>query len=200
MNLPTHVSAFTYRHCEYQSLEYLHVLPDAQAVHPVHPLPPHWPYKVCVHEVELAEAELLVVVLELLVVVVDALDVVVVATDVELLALDVEVDNVVADELELELEPPPLLEPPPGPETLVVKDPLSIYTPEKYKSSSVSAYPSRGNSRTPRCQSAPLLLVLALMGETVSTRSSAPVECQKPTVPAEKSISVRRMGGGGFAC
>lgn len=67
--------------------------------------------------------------------------------------------------------------------------PDSMYTPEKYKSSSVSAYPSLGSSRTPKCQSAPLLLVLALMGDTSSTRSSLPVECQNPTVAALKSIS-----------
>lgn len=67
--------------------------------------------------------------------------------------------------------------------------PLSTYTPEKYRSSFASAYPSRGSSSTPRCQSAPLLLVLALTGATSCVRLSPPVECQKPTVLALKSIS-----------
>lgn len=53
----------------------------------------------------------------------------------------------------------------------------------------LSEYPLLGSSSTPRCQSAPLLLVLALTGDTVSLRGSAPVECQKPTVLALKSIS-----------
>ncbi len=33
-----------YKHCEYQSFEYLQVDPLAQHVGPVHPIPPHWPY------------------------------------------------------------------------------------------------------------------------------------------------------------
>lgn len=34
----------TYRHCEYQELEALQV-PEEQQVAPVHPEPPHWPYR-----------------------------------------------------------------------------------------------------------------------------------------------------------
>lgn len=56
---------------------------------------------------------------------------------------------------------------PPGPETVVVRVPLSMYTPDQYRSSVSSGYPSLGSSSTPTCQSAPLLLVLALMGATV---------------------------------
>lgn len=31
-----------YRHCEYQSLDFTHVVPEAQVVQPVQPFPPHW--------------------------------------------------------------------------------------------------------------------------------------------------------------
>lgn len=31
-----------YRHCEYQSFEYLQVNGEAQTVQPPYPIPPHW--------------------------------------------------------------------------------------------------------------------------------------------------------------
>jgi hypothetical protein len=40
----TSLASLPHRHCEYQSLEYLQVLPLWQHVAPVHPFPPHWPY------------------------------------------------------------------------------------------------------------------------------------------------------------
>ncbi len=67
---------------------------------------------------------------------------------------------------------------PPGPETLVVISPLSMYTPEKCQSSAaVSLRPVEdGSLSTPRCQSAPLNDALTDTGGTVSVRSSLPVE------------------------
>jgi len=67
---------------------------------------------------------------------------------------------------------------PPGPETLVVISPLSMYTPEKCQSSAaVSLRPVEdGSLSTPRCQSAPLDDALTDTGGTVSARSSLPVE------------------------
>lgn len=66
--------------------------------------------------------------------------------------------------------------------TDVVRDPLSTYTPEKYQSSApVPSLPCRGNLRTPKCQSAPLLDVLAEKGPAVLTSVLLPVECQKVT-------------------
>ena len=73
-------------------------------------------------------------------------------------AANVLVDSVVdgeADSLEEGAEPPPeeLL---PGPETDVVMDPDSMYTPPKYQSSApLSPLEAIGRRRTPRCQSAP---------------------------------------------
>lgn len=37
-----------YKHCEYQSLLYLHVVPEAQTLHPVYVRPPHWPQRATV--------------------------------------------------------------------------------------------------------------------------------------------------------
>jgi hypothetical protein len=34
-----------YIHCEYQSFEYVHLLPVEHVVGPVYPIPPHCPYK-----------------------------------------------------------------------------------------------------------------------------------------------------------
>lgn len=67
---------------------------------------------------------------------------------------------------------------PPGPETLVVISPFSMYTPEKCQSSgAVSLRPvDDGSLRTPRCQSAPLEEALTETGGTISLRSSASVE------------------------
>jgi hypothetical protein len=66
--------------------------------------------------------------------------------------------------------------------TEVVSDPLSTYTPEKYQSSApVPSLPCRGNRSTPKCQSAPLLDVLAENGPAVLTSVLLPVECQKVT-------------------
>jgi len=67
---------------------------------------------------------------------------------------------------------------PPGPETLVVISPLSIYTPEKCQSSAaVSLRPVEdGSLSTPRCQSAPFDDALTDTGGTVSVRSTLPVE------------------------
>lgn len=87
------------RHWEYQSLEYLQVLPEAHVVQPVHPTPPHWPYRDAV-QVEVAEAALLLVELVLVVdalEVVDTLDV----ERVELRAVEVVLDATDDDELEL---------------------------------------------------------------------------------------------------
>lgn len=69
-----------------------------------------------------------------------------------------------------------------GPTTEVVSDPLSTYTPEKYQSSApVPSFPCLGNLKTPKCQSAPLLDVLAENGPAVLTSVLLPVECQKVT-------------------
>ena len=75
------------------------------------------------------------------------------------------------------------------PPTLVVSSPSSMYTPLKNQSSapSLSAWP--GSLRTPRCQSLPSEEVLASKGPAVCFNSSLPVECQKATEPASKSIS-----------
>jgi len=77
-----------------------------------------------------------------------------------------------------ELEAPEELEDSPGPDTLVVSEPLSMYTPEKCQSSApVSLRPvDEGKRRTPKCQSAPLDDAVTATGETVSFRSSPPVE------------------------
>ena len=77
-----------------------------------------------------------------------------------------------------EFEEPEKLEDPPGPDTLVVSEPLSMYTPEKCQSSAaVSLRPvDEGRRRTPKCQSAPLDDAVTETGETVSLRSSPPVE------------------------
>ena len=66
----------------------------------------------------------------------------------------------------------------PGPETLVVRSPFSMYTPEKRQSSAaVSVRPVvDGRRRTPRCQSAPFDEAETLTGPTVFTKSLAPVE------------------------
>lgn len=74
---------------------------------------------------------------------------------------------------------------PPGPATEVVIDPFSMYTPEKKKSSVVSALPL-GSSRTPTCQSAPLEEVETDTAGTVRARGLEPVEDQRATVFAEK--------------
>jgi len=76
---------------------------------------------------------------------------------------------------------------PPGPATEVVRDPFSMYTPEKKKSSLVSACPVTGSSRTPTCQSAPLEETAADIAGTVRARAAEPVECQRAIVLAEKS-------------
>lgn len=47
--------------------------PDAHAVQPVHPWPPHWPYRVCAHEEEDGVVEDVAVVVVVVVVVLDAL-------------------------------------------------------------------------------------------------------------------------------
>lgn len=187
----------------------MHVLPDAQTVQPVHDVPPHCAYFAAVH-VELADAAALELVV--VVVVVDVLEEVVIVARVVLLPLLTPAED---DELE-PVDPTKHVsvaqrnqrhrktttttqssvgrhDSPPGPETLVERLPLSTYTPEKNRSSSASAYPSRGSSSTPRCQSAPLELVLALTGPTSWVRASAPVECQKATVLAVKSISFLRL-------
>lgn len=53
----THIFLRTrYRHCEYQSFRYVHVLPDTQHVGPVQLFPPH-----CSHLAEQLEAEVVVV-------------------------------------------------------------------------------------------------------------------------------------------
>jgi len=65
----------------------------------------------------------------------------------------------------------------PGPDTLVVNLPLSIYTPLKCQcSGAVSIRPVvDGSLKTPRCQSSPLEDALTEIGATVRLRSSAPV-------------------------
>jgi len=130
--------------------------------------------------VVVAAADVVVVVLLIVVVVFGAVD-------VEKVVACVVVD-VAAFELDEGEEPPEL---PPGPETDVVIEPFSIYTPEKYQSSTSGELSAElpGSLRTPKCQSSPLDEVLAEIGATTWTRSSEPVECQKPTVLAEKSIS-----------
>lgn len=66
--------------------------------------------------------------------------------------------------------------------TDVVSDPLSTYTPLKNQSSApVPSLPERGRRSTPKCQSAPLLDVLAENGPAVLTSVLLPVECQKET-------------------
>lgn len=66
--------------------------------------------------------------------------------------------------------------------TDVVSDPLSTYTPLKYQSSApVPSFPCLGKRRTPKCQSAPLLDVLAENGPAVLTSALLPVECQNET-------------------
>jgi len=72
-----------YKHCEYQSFEYLQVDPLAQHVGPVHPIPPHWPYS--------AEQllPLIVVVALAVLVVVDVFSVVVVDDELPPLVLPV---------------------------------------------------------------------------------------------------------------
>jgi hypothetical protein len=71
---------------------------DAQTVGPVQPIPPHWPYSVCV-------APEAVVVLVTFVVLVEEDDLVVAVTDVVLEEDDLVVVEVVELELELELTP-----------------------------------------------------------------------------------------------
>jgi hypothetical protein len=68
-----------------------------------------------------------------------------------------------------------------GPATVFVKEPPSIYTPLKKKSSVLSLWPETGSSRTPRCQSSPLEEADALTAGTVKVKGSEPVECQKAT-------------------
>ena len=78
---------------------------------------------------------------------------------------------------------------PPGPATEVVTAPLSMYTPEKKKSSSVSAWPLTGSSRTPTWKSAPLEETDAAIAGTVRASGAAPVEYQRAIVFAEKSYA-----------
>lgn len=73
--------------------------------------------------------------------------------------------------------------------TDVVSSPLSMYTPLKYQSSAPVPSLLPGRRRTPRCQSAPLEEVLAVNGPAVFVNALLPVECQKVTEPASKSIS-----------
>lgn len=108
----------------------------------------------------------------------------------------VEVDNVVpgavvvGSEVEDHDE---LTTTPPGPAAEVVSEPLSTYTPLKYKSSVASAWPVTGSSRTPRCQSSPFEEADTLTAGTVRVKSSEPVECQNATEPALKSWLAVRM-------
>lgn len=71
--------------------------------------------------------------------------------------------------------------------TDVVSDPLSTYTPLKNQSSApVPSFPGRGSLKTPKCQSAALLDVLAAKGPAVLTNVLLPVECQNETCLDEK--------------
>jgi hypothetical protein len=47
--------------------------------------------------------------------------------------------------------------------------------------------------KTPKCQSAELVEVLALTASPTSVRSSEPVECHSATVDASKSISYAKL-------
>lgn len=85
---------------------------------------------------------------------------------------------VVADDPPLVVDPVPL---PPLP-TLVVIGPLSIYTPEKYQDSGAAVLTIL---RTPRCQSAELVLVDAGTLFTTLVKGADPVDAHNPTVPAE---------------
>lgn len=58
---------------------------------------------------------------------------------------------------------------------VVVRSPLSTYTPEKYQSSFWSAV-KVPRLKTPKCQSAPLELALAEAGPAVRVSASEPVE------------------------
>ncbi|KAI9699880.1 MAG: hypothetical protein M1820_007055 [Bogoriella megaspora] len=115
------------------------VLPATHVVAPVQPVPPHCAYLAAPPD----EDELVLVGGE---------------TGVDVDAGLVLVDSVVDGEaglLEEGDEPPPeeLL---PGPDTEVVIDPDSMYTPLKYQSSGpLSPLEAIGRRRTPRCQSAP---------------------------------------------
>jgi hypothetical protein len=94
-------------------------------------------------------------------------------TTAELLAEEAAaVDEAAALATELVVDDPE--DDPPGPDTLKVTSPLSIYTPETCQSSVTSVVDA--SSRTPTCQSAPLELALTLTAGTVNFRSSAPVE------------------------
>jgi hypothetical protein len=68
---------------------------------------------------------------------------------------------------------------------LVVRLPLSMYTPEIYQSSVLES-PRR---RTPTCQSALLVEVLAAWLAMTRARGADPVLAQRPTVLAEKLMS-----------
>lgn len=77
--------------------------------------------------------------------------------------------------------------------TEVVSGPLSTYVPLKNQSSApVPSLPGRGSLKMPKCQSAPLLDVLAAKGPAVLTSVLLPVECQNVTWPAAKFCSVSR--------
>ena len=68
-------------------------------------------------------------------------------------------------------EPP---DAPPGPATEVVREPLSMYTPEKCQSSLEPSWVPRRS--TPKCQSCPFEETEAEKGPAVRARSSEPVE------------------------
>jgi hypothetical protein len=97
------------------------------------------------------------------------------------------VETVEVDEDEDEGAEPPV--PGWGPAMLVVMEPFSMYRPDQKKSSAAALVPPFGRRRTPTCQSAPLELALAETGATTWVRGAEPWEAQRPTLPAEKSMS-----------
>jgi len=111
---------------------------------------------------------------------------------VVLLAVEVvlEVDTVldVGDAVETVEEPDGAL-PAFGPAIEVVMGACSTKIPDQYQSSGAGLVPPFGRRRTPMCQSAELVEVLADLGATIWVRALEPVENQRPTVLAEKSMS-----------
>jgi len=101
----------------------------------------------------------------------------------------VEVGATVVEPIVEELEGPGEALPALGPAMEVVMGACSMKIPDQNQSSAAALVPPLGRRRTPMCQSAEFVEVLAdLLGMTC-LRSSDPVDVHRPTVLAEKSMS-----------